>query len=385
MKIRTITAGITLSLEKKEPDVSFTAMFLNKAKELFTSKGSEVQSIRLSTQPWVKYLRKMDEKDIIDNICALENLCIEKGVDFLSIGTIFDADLIDIIPRILKKTKVTSCSVTIGNKKNGINFEAIKKTAQAILEISRITDNGIGNFSFAGIVNCPPDIPFFPASYHKGKPIFSIGTESGDLVMKAFSNSKYFKEAKENLRQIFYVNFKEIQKISQSLDSRNGFSFKGIDLSPAPSLKKEESIAYAFEKLLGYKFGKPGTLAACGMITDVLRSLDVKRCGYSGLMLPILEDFVLSKRYKEKTFDIYNLLEYSTICGTGLDCIPLPGYISLREIEGILLDVATLSLKLSKPLSARLLPCPGKKAGDMTDFNSPYLVDTLIRDVTENK
>ncbi|GAI41683.1 unnamed protein product, partial [marine sediment metagenome] len=185
MKIRTITAGITLSLEKKEPDVSFTALFLNKAKELFTSKGSEVQSIRLSTQPWVKYLRKMDEKDIIDNICDLENLCIEKGVDFLSIGTIFNADLIDIIPRILKKTKVTSCSVTIGNKKNGINFEAIKKTAQAILEISRITDNGIGNFSFAGIVNCPPDIPFFPASYHKGKPVFSIGTESGDLVMNA--------------------------------------------------------------------------------------------------------------------------------------------------------------------------------------------------------
>lgn len=384
MKIRTITAGIKLSNPMKDSKVTNIIDFLKKARERFESFGSVVQSVRLSTQPWNEYTKRLEKEEIIENICQLENLCKENEIDFISIGTTNKLDSIDIIPEIIKETSITSCSVTINNKENGTDFDSINKSAEVIFEISRTTDKGIGNFNFAGIINCPPDIPFFPASYHKGEPCFSIGTESGDLIVKAFSTSKNFKEAKKNLRQIFQVNFREIEKISKSLGNANGISFKGIDLSPAPSLLEEESIAFAFEKLLGYKFGAPGTLAIAEMITGVLKSLDIKRCGYSGLMLPILEDAGLSKRYKEKTFNIGNLLEYSTVCGTGLDCIPLPGDISIKEIAGILLDVVTLSNKLSKPLSARLLPYPGKKAGDMTDFKSPYLVDTMLRNVSHN-
>ncbi len=384
MKIRTITAGITLTIPIKANKVTSIIEFLKKAREEFELFGSKVQSIRLTTQPWTEYLSGMEKDEIIENICTLESLCIENGVDFLSIGTTFEPDSIDIIPGLLEKTSITSCSITIGNTKEGINFETINKTAEAILEISRITDKGIGNFNFAGIINCPSDIPFFPASYHRGKHSFSIGTESGDLIVKAFSGSGNLNEAKQNLHKIFHINFKVLEKISRALSKESTFPFKGIDVSPAPSLIPEESIAFGFEKLLGDKFGSPGTLAIAGMTTDVIKNLNVKKCGYSGLMLPILEDVGLARRYKEKTFDIGNLLEYSAVCGTGLDCIPLPGNISHKKIKNILLDIATLSIKLSKPLSARLLPCPGKKAGDITDFDSPYLVDTLIRDVAPN-
>jgi len=36
-------------------------------------------------------------------------------------------------------------------------------------------------------------------------------------------------------------------------------------------------------------------------------------------------------------------------------------------------------VKWHKPLSARLLPVTDKKAGDMTEFSSPYLVNIRIR------
>jgi uncharacterized protein len=42
------------------------------------------------------------------------------------------------------------------------------------------------------------------------------------------------------------------------------------------------------------------------------------------------------------------------------------------------LDVTALACALRKPLSCRLFPVPGKPAGAMTDYNSPYLVNGRI-------
>jgi hypothetical protein len=117
------------------------------------------------------------------------------------------------------------------------------------------------------------------------------------------------------------------------------------------------------------------------MITRVLKNLSVNKCGYSGLMLPVCEDFGLAQRCNERTYNLTNLLLYSAVCGCGLDTIPLPGNITTEKIEAILLDLAALAIALNKPLSARLLPVPGKKAGEKTSFNSPYLVDCKIFEI----
>jgi hypothetical protein len=86
-------------------------------------------------------------------------------------------------------------------------------------------------------------------------------------------------------------------------------------------------------------------------------------------MLPVLEDPVLSQRWSEGAFDLDSLLAYSAVCGTGLDAIPLPGDVSQQQLERIMGDVASLAFKWHKPLTARLIPAPGKKAGDRTDFD----------------
>jgi uncharacterized protein (UPF0210 family) len=96
-------------------------------------------------------------------------------------------------------------------------------------------------------------------------------------------------------------------------------------------------------------------------------------------MLPVLEDVLLGKRWEEKQITAHQLLLYSAVCGTGLDTIPLAGDCAHEEIAQLLLDVATLALRLQKPLSARLFPVPGKRAGERTTFQSPYLTNTLIQ------
>jgi hypothetical protein len=150
-----------------------------------------------------------------------------------------------------------------------------------------------------------------------------------------------------------------------------------MDVSPAPL--GEISIGAAIEKLTGAPFGSSGTLTAAALITGVLRQLPVKRAGYSGLMMPILEDSTLARRWAEGRISLDGLLAYSSVCGTGLDTIPLPGSISTLQVERMLSDTASLAYKWNKPLSVRLLPVPGKQAGEKTSFNDPHLFNTVLQ------
>jgi len=97
------------------------------------------------------------------------------------------------------------------------------------------------------------------------------------------------------------------------------------------------------------------------------------------LMLPILEDSRLAQRWSEGRVSLEGLLSYSAVCGTGLDTVPLPGDVSIEQLDMIIGDMATLAFKWRKPLSARLLPVKGKGPGDMTEFENPFLVNAVIQ------
>jgi uncharacterized protein (UPF0210 family) len=168
-----------------------------------------------------------------------------------------------------------------------------------------------------------------------------------------------------------------LQKIARRLEG-NGYAFRGFDLSPAPGPGRETSIAYALEELGLGRFGEPGTLTAIALVAGALKNTSLQTCGYCGLMLPVLEDSGLAERNNEGLLHLSSLLCYSAICGTGLDTIPLPGDVTVEQLAAILLDVATLAVRLKKPLSARLFPIPGKKEGDMTEFDFPYFLNTRV-------
>jgi hypothetical protein len=93
----------------------------------------------------------------------------------------------------------------------------------------------------------------------------------------------------------------------------------------------------------------------------------------------VLEDSVLAQRWSEGTLTLDALLAYSAVCGTGLDVVPLPGDVSAEQLERIIGDVASLAVKWQKPLSARLLPVAGKRAGERTEFDDPFLVNATIQ------
>ncbi len=379
MKIRAITTGISLTSPKEKDKIKQAAEFNQQAKTLFEQFGHEVQTTRIATNSWEEYLQDLSPTEIVSIIQNLELFCDELNINFFNIGYASRPENIAIIPEIKKSTSLIFSSSKIGDKETGINYESTLESAKAIKRISQETENGYGNFRFCAWANCNSSIPFFPAAYHEGDTSFALAIECSDLVMKAFDTANNNIQLAEKKLQLFLTEeLNKLADIGEKISAKFGINYNGIDTSLAPPLERQESIAFAYEKLMNSKFGSQGTLTVSGMLTRVLKSVPVKICGYSGLMLPVCEDVGLAARANEQTYDITNLLLYSAVCGCGLDTVPIPGNVSTEKITAILMDLATLAIKLNKPLSARLFPIPGKEAGEMTAFNSPYLVDCKI-------
>jgi uncharacterized protein (UPF0210 family) len=126
------------------------------------------------------------------------------------------------------------------------------------------------------------------------------------------------------------------------------------------------------------KIGLHGSLAAAAILTEAVDRANFPHTGFSGFMQPVLEDSILAKRAAEGTLTIKDLLLYSTVCGTGLDTVPLPGDVTPEQIAALLLDLSALALRLDKPLTARLMPIPGKKAGDPTNFDFAFFANSKV-------
>ena len=373
MKIRTITTGIPAPFSRY--DLQRAAEFNTASRNRFEANGYDVQSTRVSCQAW-------DETPDTETLLALESEAQALGVEFISLGTIFPEQQntetnLGTVADVIVRSETLFASVTLTTQSRQIAWDIAEKTASAVLHIAQRTDSGYGNLRFAALMNCPPNTPFFPAAYWQDTGInFGIGWQAADLVQRAFIDTPNLKTALQNLKTSMETEGQKIVAIAETLAQETGIKFVGIDVSPAPM--GEESIAYALEPQLPGYFGQRGTLTVAAGLTQTLRELALPLCGYSGLMLPVLEDVGLGKRSEAGYFNLDSLLLYSAVCGTGLDTIPIPGDVSTSQLATILTDVAALSIQLKKPLSVRLFPVPGLKAGDMTQFQSPYLTNTTV-------
>ena len=376
MKIRTITTGIPFPFSSDQ--LERAAKFNAAAQTYFEANGYEVQTTRVSSQIW-------DEARDIDAILRLEIQAQALGIDFLNLGTILPGKRstkthLDHVADVIIQSEVLFATVTVTTQSEDVASEITESTADIIQQIARRTDAGYGNLRFAALMNCPPNTPFFPAAYWQDtRTNFGIGWQAADLVNQAFTGAQNLETALQNLKIRMEAEGQKIVALAETLAREWGIKFVGIDVSPAPM--GAESIAYAIEQQLRGHFGERGTLTVAAGLTQTLRALDLPRCGYSGLMLPVLEDAGLGERSESGYFNLDSLLLYSTVCGTGLDTIPIPGDASNAQLAAILTDVATLSIQLAKPLSVRLFPVPGRKAGDMTHFQSPYLTNTKVMQI----
>jgi hypothetical protein len=382
-KIRAITAFVNLDRSKYQQQIADAMKMLKYARTLLESRGYTVQSVRIGTQPFSEYTKGLSTEQAVEFFRNYENLATQQNF-IPDIGpAMLNANdpetQADTLAEILAGTKAINATLVVASD-DGVRWRSVGAAARVIKRLED-TEHSQANFRFAAIAMVAPLTPFYPAAYISGfGHQFAIALESANTVYSVFQNSQDLNAARQKLTDTLAKTAFDIESIAQRIDRDQGWAYVGMDLSPAPM--KDVSIGAALEELTQQPFGSSGTLTAAATVTAAIRDIHVKRTGYNGLMVPILEDERLAQRWSEGNISIDGLLAYSAVCGTGLDTVPLPGDTTEQQLDLIIGDMASLAFKWKKPLSARLLPVANKAAGETTDFDDPALVNATIQPLT---
>jgi len=394
-KIRTITSFLTLTKDKSTwtEKIKEASLFGGDLAKELHSFGYTVQSIRIVTNAFGEYLDTTSLETAIKDMQYLSDLLQSDSMPNIrirfAIGEAKTLQEIQMLPVLVKKFgDLCNVCVNVGVDFLGVpNSSLTYECAKVVKEIAETTPNGEGNFNFTINYNCKPRIPYFPASYHNScdKDSFALGLETPDLLVEALKSLE-----KEDDHNIKWQNSFDI--MSMSLDYHikdivnivNNFKhvykqeFAGIDTSAAPS-KDCSSMVDVYKLLDVPYFGASGTIEASSLLTKVFKSQ--KACellGFSGLMLAVVEDKGLAQATIDKNFEIQSLLTYSSVCGIGLDTVPIQGDTSIEKIADICRDTGTMAFRLNKPLTVRLFPVPGLKQGNITKFQSDDLCNSAV-------
>lgn len=389
MKIRSITYFCNPQYPLDEKVLQQAGTFLSKAKSSYEAAGYEVQTVRLATVPFPRLLGEENISSLAEYTGRIADIAQGLGIGYVSLGPALPAvpQSYEVIPEAVFVSKNVFFGGVMASREHGINLSAIRACADVIVKCATLEQNGFANLQFAALANVKPGAPFLPAAYHDNdQPAFAIATEAADLAVQAFENAKTLEEGRNNLISEITRHGQAIAKIAQSLITTYQFlKFGGIDFSLAPFPDDAHSLGNAVEKIGVPKIGQHGSLAAAAILTEAIDRADFPHTGFSGFMQPVLEDSVLAKRAAEGILTIKDALLYSAVCGTGLDCVPLPGNTTADQVTPLLLDLCALALRLDKPLTARLMPIPGKQAGEPTNFDFGFFANSKVMELHSAK
>jgi len=202
-KIRTITAFLDLDPAQYQQQVADTLQMLRRAKTIFESRGFEVETIRIATQPFPEYTKGMSRQQAVaffkdyDALADKEKFAAGIGPAMLNEDS-SEAEA-DLLADILSATKHLRGSIVVAAE-DGVRWTAVGAAAHAIKKLEDQTEHSQGNFNLGAIAMVPPFSPFFTAAYHNGfGHQFAIGLESANVVMAAFKDAPDLESANHRL------------------------------------------------------------------------------------------------------------------------------------------------------------------------------------------
>ena len=381
MNVRAVTGFFDPGWPLKHDSVADMAACMKAAREALQAVGYEVQSIRLATPPPSEMDNRVPPSDLPEFARLLEAECFVHGVDYVALGPALPGDLESYaaIPEVLGATGNVFASGLFADMDGGLSLPAARACAKVIHSTAALSPDGFANLRFAALANVYAGSPFFPAAYHSGEgPALALASEGAELAFEAMHGATSLSAARRKLVSRIEAHGATLTRVVQPIATEHEVRYLGIDFSLAPFPEERRSLGTALEAFGVPAIGMAGTVAAAAVLAECLDQAQFQRTGFCGLFFPVFEDVALAARAAEGTLTVNDLLLYATVCGAGLDTVPIPGDVGIEEIMALLIDLGALALRHDKPLTARLMPIPGKAAGDEVHFDFPYFADTRV-------
>jgi len=406
LDVRTVTLGVNL-LDCCDPEVGRLCRKLGQkirrkagdlvrvCEEVGNKYGIPVVNKRIAVTPVSAIAAGGGEEAFVQIARALDDAAREVGVDLVGGFTALvqkgstpaEEALIAAIPRALSETERVCSSINVASTAAGINMNAINLVAEKICDVAARTAerDGFGAAKMTVFANIPDDNPFMAGAFlGYGEPecVVNIGVSGPGVVKRAVERLCDAGEAAdlgEVAEQIKKTSFRVTrigELIGREVAERLGASFGIVDLSLAPTPRVGDSVGEILQAMGIAKIGCPGSTAAVALLNDAVKKGGLFASssvgGLSGAFIPVSEDQALAEAARAGDLSLEKLEAMTSVCSVGLDMVAVPGDTDAATIAGVIADEMAVGVVNRKTTSVRIIPVPGKSAGETAIFGGLF-------------
>ncbi|MDD4072548.1 MAG: PFL family protein [Desulfobacterales bacterium] len=412
LDVRTVTLGVSL-LDCASHDLTIVKNRIRKkltflAKDLVSvcnrvgeKYGIPVVNKRISISPVAVFCAGLSPSQMVEIAKTLNEIALEVRIDFIG-GfsalvekgmTTGDRALIEAIPRALAETDRVCASVNVATTKAGINMDAVMLMGDTVKKCAELTADrdGIGCAKLCVFANIPQDMPFMAGAYlgvGEADAVINVGVSGPGVVKKAIDRALESDPAmdlgriSEIIKHTAYKVTRVGELIGREVAECLNIRFGVVDLSLAPTPTVGDSVGEIFQSLGLKSIGVPGTTAALAMLNDAVKKggafASSNVGGLSGAFIPVCEDLNIAESARLGYLTLEKLEAMTCVCSVGLDMVAIPGDTTADTIAAITADEMAIGVINRKTTATRLIPVPGKKAGDQVYFGGLLGQSTIM-------
>lgn len=406
LDVRTITMGIDL-LDCRSEDVNRTcekvrAKILRHAgglvatcEDISQKYGIPVVNKRISITPIAHVGAGFDRSGFVRLAHTLDEAAKTVGVDFLGGfsaavegGTSpVDKALIESLPQALTETERVCGSVNVGTTRDGVNIDAVAMVGQAIYDLAHASADtgGFAAAKFVVFTNQPPNNPFMAGAVHgigQHEVMINVGVSGPGVITRTLErrvNSDrpaQLHDLADEIKQAAFRVTRCGELIGRQVAAALDVPFGVVDLSLAPTPRVGDSVGEIIQLLGVDAIGAPGSTAIVALLNDAVKKggafASQSVGGLSGAFIPVCEDKALADAAGDGSLVLEKLEAITSVCSVGLDMIAIPGDVDPVTIAALIADEMVIGMVNNKTTAVRVIPVPGKAAGDFVSFGGLF-------------
>lgn len=403
LDVRTVTLGVSLfDCVSHDPAVftnnvrakihRYAADLVGICNEVGDKYGIPVVNKRISVSPIAVVGAPFGPDGMVAICRTLDEAAKEAGVDFLGGFSALvekgftkgDRALIDALPEALATTDRICSSINVASSRSGINMDAVALMGRQILSIAEATRDrgGIGCAKLVVFANIPQDVPFMAGAYlgvGELDVVINVGVSGPGVVKKAIDRALADKgraltllDVADVIKRTAFKVTRVGEMIGSEVARRLGIPFGVADLSLAPTPAVGDSVGEIFQSVGLSSIGAPGSTAVLAMLNDAVKKGGAFASsavgGLSGAFIPVSEDSSIEAATTSGLLTMEKLEAMTSVCSVGLDMIAIPGATPAATISGIIADEMAIGMINHKTTAVRIIPVPGKEAGEEVSF-----------------